>query len=60
MMSNYIYVLVWKTHDGKFNLTRSFENKNLLEFYCNDNKINFEWDTEINKAGYYAYEVAKD
>jgi len=36
-MSDCIYVLVWKSHDGKFNLTRAFENKNLLEYYANKN-----------------------
>jgi len=59
-MDDCIYVLVWKSHDGKFNLTRAFENKNLLEFYCNNNKIDFSWDIELNKEGYYAYEVVKD
>jgi len=59
-MENSIFVLVWKNRDGKFNLTRSFENKNLLEFYANELNIKFSWDIELTEEGYYAYEVAKD
>ena len=58
--NDYVYILVWKNRDGKFNLTRSFENKNLLEYFCGDNEIKFSWDIELVTEGYYAYEVVKD
>jgi len=59
-MSETIFVLVYKVSDCKFNLIRAFENRSLLEFYTDDRGIDFSWDVESNKEGYYAYEVIKD
>ncbi len=59
-MNEYTYVLVWKSHDGKFNLTRSFDNKILLEYYAKELNIKFSWDIELTEEGYYAYEVVND
>jgi len=59
-MDNSIFILVFKSHDGKFKLTRAFENKNLLDYYADEHKIKFSWDIELSSAGYYVYEVQKD